>query len=830
MNTHIIDFDFSRTSIVLLFLVPALINIGISIYVFFFLPKGRTNNLFSFFVFLLAAWQIFDGLMHLSTNAAAAESWYRLQGIAAQFVLPFGVLFTLRFTRWHKGVSDKFIFAFLFFPAIVFFILINLKLDSFEIIYSKTWYWVADPHPTLITSLIYFVLAVEAMLMLIIPLAYFMNDQNDEVKRKQALLLFFGFLVPVCGGLILEIILPLICKFNDVPSTSALMTLFAVVALIAMKRYRFLEYSPLHHWENIVASTNEGIIILNNENEIMFVNKAFCKLFDYTPREIKGKNATKLFRMDERKNKMEHSQNEIALRTKFGKMVWVLVSTSAYLDAKGSKVGTIGIVTDITNLKDREASLNQVIDAGHMVTIDMNFMSKAVVLSQNAGEILGVPVLADNVAGVIDACVHPDDKTKVRQSMAKQMNGMSADLEFRFIRPDNQRIIWLERRTELVRDANGRAVGARGLLLDITKRKQNEEATLALSHKLKEAQAISHVGSWEIDYLGRVTNWSDEMFKILGFMPGEIQPSMLGFMSSIHNDDREHVRRILEEAQKKKQGFSFYSRILRQGGTARHIYCEGKFRVDEKNNVVGLTGIIQDVTRTKVLEETLQASNKELETYIYKASHDLRAPITSILGLAHISKYEIRNKKALEYIGKIENTAQKLDETIKDLVQSMTIKDTNQFNDKIDFETLIKETVMKYELRKEYTTIDIRPMLVTKRSFVSNKYILESLFQNLVENALKYQKTDCGNAFLNIQVKDSAKGVEVRFEDNGIGMDPDSQARAFDMYYRGTGQASGSGLGLYLVKTGVEKLGGTIHLQSTIHKGTTMILTLPCLC
>ncbi|HYG52717.1 MAG TPA: HAMP domain-containing sensor histidine kinase, partial [Flavobacteriales bacterium] len=293
--------------------------------------------------------------------------------------------------------------------------------------------------------------------------------------------------------------------------------------------------------------------------------------------------------------------------------------------------------------------------------------------------------------------------------------------------------------------------------------------------------------------------------------------------------DREHVKQIICTARKQQHGFSFYTRV-EGDDIKRHVYCEGRFIMNEDNRVCRVTGILQDVTRTKMLEQTLKESNKELETYIYKASHDLRAPITSILGLAHISKYDVKHKKALDYINKIEITAQKLDETIKGLVQSLTIKDTNQFNDTIKFDSLINDTLSKYELKKEYSTIRIQPKLYNRRSFVSNKFILESLFQNLIENAIKYQKADGKNSYLNIQVKDSAKGVEIKFEDNGIGMDPTSQARAFDMYYRGTNQSQGSGLGLYLVKTGVEKLGGTIHLQSAVDKGTTMTLNLPCLC
>ncbi|HYG53239.1 MAG TPA: PAS domain S-box protein, partial [Flavobacteriales bacterium] len=537
MNTHLFDFDFTRVGMVILFIVPALINLLIAGYVYLFLPRGRTNNLFSFFVFLLATWQLFDGFMHLSTSEHSAEAWYRLSRISLQFVMPLGVLFLLRFTRWHKQVSDKIIFSFLLFPAIVFCVIINLRINSYEINPTSAWAWVARPQPTITAFFILFFRGVEAMLMLIIPMAYFMNDQNDEVKRKQAMLLFIAFLVPVCSGFVFEIVLPLVSQYDELPVASSLMTTFSIIALIAIKRYKFLEYSPLHHWENIVDSTSEGILIINGKGQIMYINKALCTLVSYAPREMEGKVAATLFCGSNEKfvediNKAYNA--EMTLKAKFGRKIWVLMNATPYRDVAGNTIGSICILTNITPLKEREASLRQVIDAVRMVTIDIDFAKKAVKLSGNAGEILGLPVEFDNIAGVIDTCVHPDDKYKVRECFSKHEDGTVSDFEFRFIRPDTQQTIWLERRSEAVKDANGKIIGAKGLLIDITAHKMTEEATHTLSERLKEAQAISHVGHWEVDYCKDTTTWSDETYNVLGYTPGGVQSSFKNFLARIH--------------------------------------------------------------------------------------------------------------------------------------------------------------------------------------------------------------------------------------------------------------------------------------------------------
>ena len=116
--------------------------------------------------------------------------------------------------------------------------------------------------------------------------------------------------------------------------------------------------------------------------------------------------------------------------------------------------------------------------------------------------------------------------------------------------------------------------------------------------------------------------------------------------------------------------------------------------------------------------------------------------------------------------------------------------------------------------------------LIINISFFCDKELLTSIFQNLLDNAIKYRTE---SSYVKISVKDEDKGVEIKVEDNGIGIPKSIHEKVFDMFFRANLSSKGSGLGLYLVKTSVEKLGGKMQLLSQENKGTCIIVLLPSL-
>ncbi|MCW3102190.1 MAG: putative signal transduction histidine kinase [Bacteroidetes bacterium] len=358
-------------------------------------------------------------------------------------------------------------------------------------------------------------------------------------------------------------------------------------------------------------------------------------------------------------------------------------------------------------------------------------------------------------------------------------------------------------------------------------KKMTEKELREIEKRLAEAQSIAHIGNWEVELDTGNEYWSDEIYSILGLKPGGIKPSKENFLHMVHPEQRNEVRAILDGAEKEQKPFSYSTRILQQNGDIRYVYSHGKHVFNAKGKALRQIGILQDVTETKRMEEELKVLNKELETFIYRASHDLRGPLSSIIGLTNVSKSEIKDEASKKYFQMVEASAQKLDCTLISLVQSMTMRDMAVNLEDVDFDELVKETLAQLKYHEGFSNVEISVKNTVKDVFKSNKLILTSVFQNLVQNAIKYQDYHSGQSYLKILISRKNGGVEIVFDDNGIGIDEHLQEKIFDMYFRGTSAISGTGLGLYIVKTGIEKLKGNIRFKSTKGVGTRFTVFLP---
>jgi PAS domain S-box-containing protein len=357
-------------------------------------------------------------------------------------------------------------------------------------------------------------------------------------------------------------------------------------------------------------------------------------------------------------------------------------------------------------------------------------------------------------------------------------------------------------------------------------KKVTEQRLRESQEKLAEAQLVAKMGNWEQDLANGSVYWCDEVYNILGLRPGEISPSFENFLSFISPEQKEEVEKLTKDAWETLSSFSYKAKIIRNNGSTGYIYGSGQY-VFENRKPVRLIGIIQDVTDTKRMEEELKAANKELETFIYRASHDLRGPLSSIIGLMNVSKSEITDETSKKYFQMVEASALKLDETLISLVQSMTMRDMIVNLEEIGPETIVNGVLSQLKFHEGFS----RLKFIINNSFngkiLSNKLILSSVFQNIIQNAIKYQDYHKEQSCLEIGFNKKDNGVEIIFNDNGIGIDDNLQNKIFDMYFRGTTSVSGTGLGLYIVKIGIEKLKGNIRMESVKGKGTKFIIFLP---
>ncbi len=237
---------------------------------------------------------------------------------------------------------------------------------------------------------------------------------------------------------------------------------------------------------------------------------------------------------------------------------------------------------------------------------------------------------------------------------------------------------------------------------------------------------------------------------------------------------------------------------------------------------VRLLQALADITSVSI--ENFYAFN-ELETFIYKLSHDIRGPIARILGLMNITNIE-DPASVKEFYDRIGLQAESLDDILKALVDTISIRKEEKINTPVAFEKLVSEAIKSLENINGYEHITFEKDISVKSKFVSNKPLLTTLFHNLLDNAIKYRSEGVKKPFIKILISEVQDKVKIVISDNGIGIPEEVQLNVFKMFFRGTEKSNGSGLGLYLVSHIIKHLNGEILLDSKEYIGTTITIYL----
>lgn len=233
--------------------------------------------------------------------------------------------------------------------------------------------------------------------------------------------------------------------------------------------------------------------------------------------------------------------------------------------------------------------------------------------------------------------------------------------------------------------------------------------------------------------------------------------------------------------------------------------------------------------RTEKLNETITQLNKtikELDAFLYSASHDLASPLKSILGLVNLAKHEKPDPTTEAYLDHIEKSVRKLESVIQTLMQhSFNTKAEAQVQ-KIHLKSLTLETIDELRFTEDARQIKFQYEL-DDANVVADPTRLKIILSNLISNAIKYRDPQKQTNNVNVTFKRNASTWTLEVLDNGIGIEKTRVERVFEMFYRATESAKGSGLGLYIVKDTVERLGGKIEAESELGKWTLFSVTFP---
>lgn len=243
--------------------------------------------------------------------------------------------------------------------------------------------------------------------------------------------------------------------------------------------------------------------------------------------------------------------------------------------------------------------------------------------------------------------------------------------------------------------------------------------------------------------------------------------------------------------------------------------------------VISLTGLSMVMWLLEEERDKLNKSNHELNGFLYRTSHDLRAPIATILGLANLARLEVKDNTSLNYFEKIEHRTKKLDSVIQDIMLfSQNTKRDLQIQ-WIDFNELVQAAIAEISFSKNNKPIKFHYEPNSNNMLKTDYNMLKTIVYNLIENAVHYHKHQVDNPFVRVTFRKNSYKVLIEVEDNGPGIEDIHLPKVFDMFYRASVESDGTGLGLYIVREAVLRLKGNIGVQSPPGKGARFSITLP---
>jgi PAS domain S-box-containing protein len=267
----------------------------------------------------------------------------------------------------------------------------------------------------------------------------------------------------------------------------------------------------------------------------------------------------------------------------------------------------------------------------------------------------------------------------------------------------------------------------------------------------------------------------------------------------------------------------------KETGRRMNVLINSQPIYDSNNNVSGAVSAFHDITNIKNIEEKLRAKVHELDTFIYRTAHDLRGPLASILGLVEVAKRDLKEENSFSILNKFKDTAEKLDNILNDLFSVTKITRGKINFTKIHLDTLVPALLKRLHKQEDREDVKFILNIPDRHQFLSDRYLIRSILQNIFENSMTYRKPDAHDTAITITVTDVRDNVRIQVSDNGQGIPEDMQERIFDMFYKGNYASTGTGLGLYISRVAVEKLGGTISVTSSYGEGTTITMNLPAL-
>ncbi|MBL6449899.1 PAS domain-containing sensor histidine kinase [Fulvivirga sp. 29W222] len=374
------------------------------------------------------------------------------------------------------------------------------------------------------------------------------------------------------------------------------------------------------------------------------------------------------------------------------------------------------------------------------------------------------------------------------------------------------------------------------VLMNSERELRTSSEELAISKRRFElALQGSGAGIWDWDAINDKLYISSFLANLLGYPKDEVNDlTSEMFLDVVHPDDRTRFSEYMEGHLKKRLPFKIECRFKKGDGSYLWVLDTGQAQWTDQGRPVRMVGSIMDITERKQAEKKvyeqnlmLEKTNAELDRFVYSTSHDLRAPLSSVLGLINIAQLSDDPNEHHTFLEMMKERINTLNGFIGDIIDYSRNSRLSVVKEEVVLIDIVKEAVQNLQYFENSQLIDIAYEGVEDVSFQGDRSRLKIILNNIIANAIKYHNTDQPDPRVEITAKNLGCDLEIMVKDNGEGIEPELLDRIFEMFFRATVKSEGSGLGLYIAKEMADKLDGKIKVNSIKGKGTTFIVKLP---
>jgi PAS domain S-box-containing protein len=509
-----------------------------------------------------------------------------------------------------------------------------------------------------------------------------------------------------------------------------------------------------------------------------------------------------------------------------GEIKWIEVA-GLPVHLEGGKVGWSGVISDIGQRKELEQKQKES-DLRYRNLVEalplgmgIHQKGKLVYANEYAAALLEATSVDQLIGRSVLEFVHPEELPAVKERMKSVMMGQPiAGVKERFVTLKGKEI-FVETSAHPFTFFGEPAVQL--IVRDITEQTKAQETIRKTELLFSELFNSSPMAIVLLDSNGNVDRVNSGFEQMFGFTISELKGKSLN--EFIVPPTLEAEGNDLNTLISSDQVVRMETTRLRRDDVRLSVIIYG-VPVHFEDQTIGIFGVYVDITAQKIIEEELKVRNTELDNFVYKVSHDLRAPLSSVLGLVNLAQHPRNEDDPKAYLKIIGERVNQLDHFISDVLSHSKNLKLEIKNGLIRFDEIV-DTAFRNLSYMEGADQIVKEVKISGSDFYSDPWRVEEIFRNLISNAIKYRKISNTSHEIKITIAIEHNEAVISFRDNGIGITKQNLNRVFDMFYRASEQSGGSGLGLYIVKNAVEKLGGRVSVGSEPGVYTIFEIVLP---